>query len=210
MKPFFLSLLAVTTLLIAAPQAVVFDFGGVMVGEPDREAVHNFLCGSLHLSEEDYQQIDREKRTDVTFWLAYAKEQQIELPGNWADTYKAVLKKSLAVREEMYCLVDELKEKEIAIALFSNIDNHYARFLREFGLYEAFDPCILSCDIGLRKPDPKAYQLLIERLEIHAGDIVFIDDKLENIERAKELGIDGIHFESYEQICQELKLRELI
>lgn len=210
MKPFFLSLLIATTLLTAAPQAVVFDFGGVMVGEPDRDAVHNFICQTLHLTEEAYQKVDRKKRTDATFWLAYAKEHQLELPSNWEDNYKLVLKNALAVRDEMYSLVDELKEREIAIALFSNIDNHFAKFLREFGLYDPFDPCILSCDIGLKKPDLEAYKILIDRLQIPAGDIVFIDDKLENVDRAKELGIDGIHFESYEQICHELKQRELI
>ncbi len=217
MKALFLSLLTVTTLLTAAPQAVVFDFGGVMNGEPDREMIAQFLRESFQLSEADFEKINQEKRkavrdgkTDQEFWLGYAKQQQIELPSNWADTFRSVLKASIRARDEMYQLVDELKEKQLQIALFSNIDHRLAKIIRDFGLYEAFNPCILSCEIGVEKPNVKAYKILVERLNIPPTDIIFIDNKLENVEKAKEIGIDGILFESHEQIRQELKQRELL
>jgi hypothetical protein len=43
-------LLFATTSLYASPQAIVFDFGGVMTDEPNREAVVEFLCASFRIN----------------------------------------------------------------------------------------------------------------------------------------------------------------
>lgn len=217
MKTIFLSLLTATSLLTAAPQAVVFDFGGVMTGETRREEIVQFLCQSFHLSKDDFEKINLEKRksaqsgqTDEEFWLAYAKREQISLPDQWSDTFTKVLKDSIGVNPEMFQIVDQLKEKQIPVALFSNIDDRYAKLLRGFGLYQPFDPCILSCEIGANKPDPLAYKTLIEMLRLPSEEILFIDDKIENVEQAKAHGIDAIQFMSVQQIRQELEQRKLL
>ncbi len=64
--------------------------------------------------------------------------------------------------------------------------------------------------MGLEKPDPKAYQLLLEKVELPANEVVFIDDLEENVEAAKKLGIDAIVFKSAEQVRHELAKRGLI
>lgn len=216
MKKIFLSLMTATS-LIAAQQAIVFDFGGVMTGEPNREAVVHFLCESLQLSEVEFEKANLEKRqaakngkTDEEFWLSFSKQKEIPLSPNWSKDFKSALKHAIGVNPEMYALVDELKKKQIPIALLSNIDMRLSKLIREFGLYEPFDPCLLSCEIGIEKPDPRAYKTLLEKLELPAKDIVFIDDRLENIEKAKELGIDAILFESPLQIRKELRNRKLL
>lgn len=61
------------------------------------------------------------------------------------------MKQAIRVNEEMYALVDHLKEQGLTVGMLSNIDSRLASFIREFGLYEPFNPCILSCEIGLRE-----------------------------------------------------------
>lgn len=58
-------LLLATTSLYAAPQTIVFDFGGVMTGEPNREAVVEFLCTSFHLTPSEFEKANLEKRQAV-------------------------------------------------------------------------------------------------------------------------------------------------
>lgn len=212
-----ISLLAICSALSASPQAIVFDFGGVMTLEPNREAVVQFLCSSFNLSKEGFAQVNLEKRkvvkegrTDADFWLQYAEDRKICLSPDWVQRFNAVMRDAIGVNPEMYELVDRLKENGIPIVLLSNIDDRLAKLIRDFGLYEPFDPCLLSCEIGFEKPDPEIYNILLKKLNLPAEDIVFIDDMIENIEAAQSLGIDAIQFISQEQLQNELKKRCLL
>ena len=219
MKKMFPLLTALTlsvTSLIAAPQAVVFDFGGVMAGE-DVEAVVRFIRESLHLSKEEFEKANQQKRlalqqgqTHAEFWIGLAKTKGIKLPKNWGETLYAVMKDTIKVNSQMYVLVDQLREKKMSVALFSNVDEHRAAFIRNYGWYEPFNPCVLSCDIGVNKPDPKAYAILLQKLKLPAKDVVFIDDREDNVQAAKELGIDAILFKSEEQVRDELHQRGVL
>ncbi len=201
----------------AAPKAVVFDFGGVLNETPDRESIVAYLCDTFDLSREEFNAVNQEKRkaikagkTIVGFWLQYAKEQQITLPENWTEQFQHVLKESINVNPGMYVLIDQLKEKEIRVGLLSNIETRVAKLIRSFDLYQPFEPCLLSCEIGYDKPDPRAYEVLMSQLELPPEQIVFIDDLAENIEAAKKLGIDAILFTSHAQIQTELRSRGAI
>lgn len=220
MKRTLFSLIASTitaTSLIAAPQAIVFDFGGVLTGEPNREAVITFICQSFHFSAEEFEKVNQEKRqavkqgkTDEEFWIAYAKNKGIKLPANWSASFKSVMKDAIGVNPEMYALIDQLKEQQIPVALLSNIDERLSKLIRDFGLYEPFNPCLLSCEIGIEKPDLKAYELLLTELNLPAKEVIFIDDRPENIEAAKAVGLDAILFQSEQQLREELSKREVI
>lgn len=185
-----------------------------MVGDPDREAVANFLCESLHLSRPDFEHINLEKRKAVAqgkseeeFWESLANQKGIELPPNWPLSFQSVIKEAMTVRKEMYDLVEELKATDHRVALFSNVEHYYGQLLRQFGFYDPFELSILSCDIRVKKPDRQAYQILINQLNLPPSEILFIDDKPDNVKSARELGIDAILFESPQQLRQELQER---
>jgi putative hydrolase of the HAD superfamily len=120
------------------------------------------------------------------------------------------MKDAIGVNHEMYDFVLELKGKGISIALLSNIDSRLAKILKEFNLYAPFDPCLLSCEIGLEKPDPKIYEFLLKELQLPANHIIFIDDKSENVEAAQKLGFDTILFSSQKQLQKELAKRGVV
>ncbi len=54
------------------------------------------------------------------------------------------------------------------------------------------------------KPDIRIYELLLERYGLNYEDLIFIDDRKDNIEAAKTLGITGIHYTSPEKLRQGL------
>lgn len=211
-----MALLSIATSLIAAPQAIIFDWGNV-IGFSDRAVVVNFMCDSFQISESEFESANLEKRkamkagnSDIDFWIQYAQKNNIYLPEDWSQKYKATLKKSVGVDPNMYVLIDQLKEKGIRVGMLSNIDDRNAKLIRNFGFYEPFEPCLLSCEMSLEKPDPKVYELLLKTINLPAEQIVFIDDKIENVEAAKAMGIDAILFESELQLKVELVRREVL
>lgn len=210
MKRIIFSLLMATATLSAAPQAVVFDWGKV-ISFDNRNVVVDFVCDSFKFSKEEFEKANLEKKkamkegkSETDFWLQLAKERGVQLPKNWPKAYVDAIKESVGVDPAMIAMVDALKDNHIRVGLLSNIDNRYGPMIRGFGFYDRFDPCLLSFEMGVEKPEKKAYDIMLNSLNLPAGDVVFIDDKPENIEAAKALGIDGIVFESSQQIRNEL------
>lgn len=202
---------------IAVTRAVVFDFGGVMTGKSNRQAVVDFLRDSLHLSESEFERAHQEKRaalkngiTDEAFWHAYAKAHGISLPADWDASFDAVRKVAIAADPDMYLLVEELRGRGMRVALLSNVDPHLGQLVRRFGMYKPFDPCLLSHEVGMEKPDPRIYELLLGRLALPAEEVVFIDDKPENVEAARRAKIDAIPFTSEVALRGELSKRGVL
>lgn len=104
----------------------------------------------------------------------------------------------------MWEWVQKLKEEGYQVALLSNVGPFQAAFLRATGYYAPFDPCILSCEIGVKKPQEEAYRILLEKLCLLPSECLFIDDQLKNVEAARAVGIPAIHFQSFEQFEKEL------
>lgn len=80
-----------------------------------------------------------------------------------------------------------------------------AQTIRKRGFYDPFNPVLISYEIGASKPDPRAYQILLDRLKIAPDQCIFIDDRIENVEAACALGIHGILYQSPAQLKKELE-----
>ncbi|MBS0628974.1 MAG: HAD family phosphatase [Verrucomicrobia bacterium] len=213
MKKFLFSLVFASTSLIASPKAVIFDWGNV-IASPDRDMIANFLCDCLHISKSEFESVNLEKRKAVSagqpeigFWLEYAQAKGIELPQDWPEQYNQTLRASINADQKIYSLIDTLKKNGLRVGLLSNINDRHKQMIEDFGFYEPFEPCLLSCEMGLEKPDPRVFELLLSSLDLPAHEVVFIDDKIDNVEAAKQLGIDAIHFQSEPQLKDELLKR---
>lgn len=73
-----------------------------------------------------------------------------------------------------------------------------------------FDGILVSGAEGLKKPDPRIYQLLLKRFYINPTKAIFIDDNFRNVLAARHQGIPTIHFKSAQQLAHELELIGLI
>ncbi|WP_231133835.1 MULTISPECIES: HAD-IA family hydrolase [Corynebacterium] len=63
----------------------------------------------------------------------------------------------------------------------------------------------LSCDIGAAKPEPKSFHVALESLGEKAEDVTFIDDRLRNIEAAREEGLNTIHFTGLDSLKESIQ-----
>lgn len=85
----------------------------------------------------------------------------------------------------MYELAQACRDAGLVTGILSNVYPATADLIRSKGLYDEFDPVILSCDARMSKPDPAFYQLAEESLDgIQPHEILFIDDQMKCITAA--------------------------
>lgn len=67
-----------------------------------------------------------------------------------------------------------------------------------FGLTDAIDPWCISGDIGIRKPDARAYNALLETIKADAHECLFVDDRQQNVVAARTIGFEAVLYGSRE------------
>ncbi|GKZ36940.1 hypothetical protein AbraIFM66950_008205 [Aspergillus brasiliensis] len=85
---------------------------------------------------------------------------------------------------------------KFGIYMMSNISRLDYDQLREAHasyVWDVFDGIFASGYVGMRKPDRCFYELVLERVKVSPEEVVFVDDRLENVKAAEELGMKGVH-----------------
>ena len=122
-----------------------------------------------------------------------------EAPSLWYEAFRS----AYVPKEEMFSLAFSLHEKGYKTALLSNTELPAVDFFHELD-YEMFDVLVFSCEEGLMKPERRIYDLTLERLDSRADQSVFIDDRPDYIQGAKDVGLHTILFENIAQVKDEL------
>ena len=95
--------------------------------------------------------------------------------------------------------------REYKTGLISNFSNDLRpKIENEWAIGSAFDEIIISCEVGVIKPDPAIFNLMLDRLGVKADESVFIDDRIKNIDGAKEMGFHTIFFTDKERALKDL------
>lgn len=103
-------------------------------------------------------------------------------------------------------LIRSLKSSAYKVYILSNYGKtafSYAK--RDFKFLDYVDGGVISYQVKKTKPEPEIYETLINNYKINPSNAVFLDDRLENIEAAKQFGIHTIHFSTLEKALLELK-----
>jgi epoxide hydrolase-like predicted phosphatase len=88
----------------------------------------------------------------------------------------------------------------VRVGMITNAWPDVRRYLEnEAKIADAFDPLIVSAEVGLAKPDPRIYQLALERLGVQPAEAVFVDDFEDNVAGARWVGMQAVHFTSTPQ-----------
>ena len=109
----------------------------------------------------------------------------------------------LAIYEDsMTSLVTRAHAAGIRTALLSNSwGNEYDRS----DWHEMFDAVVISGEVGMRKPERKIFELVLDRIGLPAGECVFIDDVPHNIAAAAEAGLVGIVHRTFDETARVLE-----
>ena len=102
-------------------------------------------------------------------------------------------------------ILDALRRRAVPLYALSNWSAEtFPHALRRFDFLSWFDGRVISGEVGLIKPDPRIYRLLLERHGIDAAEAVYVDDVARNAEAATALGLHGIHFTGPAALRREL------
>lgn len=82
--------------------------------------------------------------------------------------------------------------------------------LERYDFLQLFEGILVSGTEKLKKPDPKIYELILERYKIKGEHALFIDDNLRNIKASIACGIQGIHFTTPAQLDLDLKTYKIM
>ncbi len=105
----------------------------------------------------------------------------------------------------MAALVERLAP-HYRLVLLSNVDGYYWQVVRNaHPELEQFTSLLLSCDLGLAKPDPEIFRRAAEVSAAPPSRCVFVDDTLVNVEAARELGFHGHHFRGYRDFVAAMR-----
>jgi putative hydrolase of the HAD superfamily len=202
-----------------AIEAVIFDFGGVLTSSPF-EAFARF-------ETERGLPIDIIRRTNAANHLenAWAKFERAEVDVDTFDKLFAEESRVLGaevrgrdvlpllqgdLRPEMVEALKRIKARFKTGCITNNLPANAIGSMTGRSLYVAevmvlFDHVIESAKIGLRKPDPRIYKMMVETLTVDPKACVYLDDLGGNLKPAREMGMTTIKVASGAQAIAELE-----
>ena len=202
----------------AAPRidAVLFDYGQVLSNPPDPKAWARLLAitgldeARLHAAywkfRHDY---DRGALTGPTYWQAVGTDASITLD---ATQVTALLAADVDLWSSLNLPMVEwaarLQRAGVRTGILSNIgDSMAAGLVARFPWLSGFDQCIWSYELSTAKPEPAIFLKTAEALHTAPANILFIDDREDNIAAAAALGMQAIQYTNHDAFEREMRRR---
>lgn len=181
-------------------KAVIFDFFGVIYSDPANRWFKK------HDIERSGEYADVFKQVDHGFiTIEEAFKHLSDLSGHPESEIKEVFGQTDMIDHEVVSIIQKLNQT-YDLCLLSNASSGYLRrILAENALDGLFDELIISSEVNMIKPDPRVFELTLDRLGLEASEAIFVDDWKENINSAERLGIKGIVFDNSSQLIRDLQ-----
>ena len=188
--------------------AVIFDYGRVLSLAPSQSELQQFAA-LVGVSEPPFFEIYSATRHDydrglIDFrrhWQAFSDAAGVTLA--LAQVERIAEMETLMwlrVNPNVLALAREIKARGVRIAILSNMPHDLLAYVRrEFDWLDEFEVKVWSCEIGVTKPDAAIYHRCLDALGCQPGRALFFDDRLNNVEAARELGMEAHLFQSAEQ-----------
>jgi HAD superfamily hydrolase (TIGR01509 family) len=192
---------------------IVFDLAGVVFARNEARCPQELM---------DYFYFINSGEPLPDFWCDYDRGTRsfdnvaqclAEFRGSDIQTASHMMATAITYQEQIAQtaeLIAELKSAGYRLFVLSNMSKEYIEFLRKMPVYQYFEGEIISCEVGLVKPEKEIYSLLLDKFSLDPLQTMFIDDRKENVVAAAELGITPFHFDrkNPEQSCEQI--RELL
>ncbi len=190
-------------------KAVLFDFGGVLSEAGKVGAIRGIFADAYGIDPTTINEPEiriqalRGEISDDAF-LDYMNQK-------YASSSLVTKAKFLKTVDRMtrcepvYELAKALQQHGLKTGILSNIFTMSADLLRSRGMYDSFNPVLLSCELGYAKPEPELYKLAINKLGVKPTEILFIDDQQYCLDPAKATGMHVVLAQNPTQIVSDVK-----
>jgi 2-haloacid dehalogenase len=189
------------------PRAVVFDLGGVLLDwDPrhlyrklfdDEAEMERFLSEVCTLEWHHAHDLGVAPE-ETSPPLAAAHPQYTEHIWAWTQRSEEMLGGPIEASVE---LLRALKATGVPCYALTNMESWTYPARRErYPFLRCFDGTVVSGFEGVAKPDPRVFELLLERFGLDPSRTLFVDDSHANVEAARGVGLNAVRFESHEQL----------
>ena len=196
---------------------IVYDLGGVLIDwNPrhlyrklieDEAAMEWFLAEVCHGAWNEEQDRGRTFAAGIEEAAARHPDRRALIEAyfaRWGEMMAGEMDGAVAILEELRDAGHELR----ALTNWSAETFPFAR--ERFAFIEWFESILVSAEVGLIKPDPAIFRLLLERIGRTPAECVYIDDSAKNVAGAAALGFDAIAFHDAAQLRDALVRRGLL
>ncbi|HYY80955.1 MAG TPA: HAD family phosphatase [Actinomycetes bacterium] len=201
----------------AAPRAVVFDLGGVLIDwNPrylyrklfqDEAAMERFLatvCTPAWNAEHDRGRPFAEGIAE----LAARHPAHAAAIAAWHERWEEMLGGEIPGTVE---LLAELRAAGVPLYALSNWSAEtFGEARTRFRFIDWFDGLVISGEERLAKPDPEIFRLLLDRFRLDPRATVFVDDVPANVAAAAAAGLDAVQFRDPPRLRRDLAARGLL
>lgn len=193
-------------------KAIVFDFGNVLLEwnpryvyrryfPGDEEGMENFLKEIRFMEWNALQDRGRPFEEGIAL-LSDEYPQHAKLIQAYHDHWQESIGEAILGSVD---ILKRLKHKGWPLYGLSNWSAETFPFaLSKYDFFHLFDDMVISGRVGMVKPEPAIYNLLLEKIGKPPGECLFIDDSFPNIQQADRMGFVTIHFKSPSQLEDEL------
>ena len=131
-------------------------------------------------------------------------QHKLGLPDEEMDDFKRDFFSGDKIDQELVAFIRKIKNS-VKSGMITNAWPGMRKYIEQVWKFaDAFDQIIVSAEVNLIKPDPRIYQLALDQLDVAPHGAVFVDDFIENIHGAEDVGMIGIHFQSTDEVVTKL------
>lgn len=189
-------------------KTVLFDYAGVIT--PTK---NNFIFATnnskrfgltpkelMQMTYENWAETALGKQKDSIFWGQIASKLSVG-----SEELMDLVIETFPVDKRMVDIIEKTK-KIYTTVLFSNqIKSWLEKVIDDNKLRSIFTHLVNSYNVGFRKPDREIFLEALKITDSKPEETLFVDDSSENIEAAKQMGINAIQFDNFEQFLTQYK-----
>lgn len=200
-------------------KTVIFDCGRVLTFDQRRDLAEK-MAGIVGTAPDSFPaayaaargDYDRGTTTAAEYWGKVAARFGRRIDGAaTAELVRLDMDSWFTINPDTVEIVRRLKARGYRLLILSNMNvEGKERLFGEARIVDGedwtalFDDILLSCDLGLLKPEHAIYRACLERTEAEPGECLFIDDMPANAEAARECGMRALHFTGAERLASVL------
>jgi 2-haloacid dehalogenase len=195
---------------------IIFDFGGVLIDWNPRYMYRNEFEESSEMEYflkevcTDDWNLQQDKGRSLAEGTRILQDKfpkhtvKIQL---YYDQWEKMIKGYIP---QNVTLLQKLKEKYKLYGLTNWSAETFPIVFKRFSFFRLFDGIVISGEEKLIKPDKKIFERMLKRYHLEAKNALFIDDNINNIQAAKEIGFVTIHVTEKTNLKSELHILGLI
>jgi len=193
----------------------IFDFGGVVIKWKDNNPIFDYVAERYGMPRAETRRafelaLPRIESGEVSireFLEEVLSEfgKRLRRGDSPEELWRLPFERLVKFRAGTVALVRSLRRRGYRVYLFSNTSLPHARLLRQKGWDKLFDGFLSSCELHSMKPSAASFGRALARIGANPSEVVFIDDKEENVKGARDFGIRwAFRFTSLEALKRDV------